>query len=146
MMQNRRQYHCLVERWLPLSNRKSSFVRLFILSAEVLPLYSFFQAFEPLDGMLMRRRLSFIARCTVLPRVASEHGFSHMHLPWDIIGHWNLMRFFDGSDPSCFIFSPALHIGIPSLPSSKSSLYFGFLPRLLFRSINGVMPCSLKYL
>jgi len=147
MMQYRRQYQSREERWLPLSNRKSFFSRLLQRSEEVLALYSNFHSVLSRGGMLINRGSSFICKCTVLPYFESEHGVLQEQ-PYFLLvsGHRYLRRCFLFSQPSRFILLPAGHIGTPSSPKAKSSLYIAGLPRLLFMSMNGTMVFLLKYL
>ena len=134
----RRQYHILVERCLPLSNWKSIFSRLFERSAEVLALYSGFHSSLSRGGKLISLGLSFIARWTVLPYLESEHGVLQEHPYLRLAsGQRNYNRVFEGSEPSWFIFRPALQIGTPSFPMVKSSLYFLLIPRFSFKSMKG---------
>lgn len=94
----------------------------------------------------MNLGLSFIARWTVLPYLESEQGVLQEHPYLRLAsGQRNFNLAFDGSEPSWFIFRPALQIGIPSFAMVKSSLYFMLIPRFSFKSIKGCMPFSRQY-
>ena len=149
MMANRRQYHIFEEWYLPYSNLWSTFSRLLQRSAEVLALYSSFHSLLLRGGSLKSLGLSFMTRWTVLPYLAVEQGFSQVQATVPpakvILEHLNFILPFAGSVPSLRMGCPSRHMGTPSSPMVKSSLYTGGRPLSALRSMKGTMPCLRQY-